>query len=99
MNWSRRFDDPIEMPDGSTIRTVGEAAEYAVTLPREVGNTEPWQDAAKVLHQAAEHGGPFVFIARISFYRAVYGDERPPIGNPEGKRGHKWGKRKLARDR
>lgn len=26
-------------------------------LPRKVGNTEPWQLAAKVLHQAAEHGG------------------------------------------
>jgi hypothetical protein len=35
------------MPDGSTIRTVGEAAEYATSLPRKIGNTEPWQRAAK----------------------------------------------------
>jgi LuxR family quorum sensing-dependent transcriptional regulator len=27
MNWSRRFQDPITMPDGSTIRTIGEAAD------------------------------------------------------------------------
>lgn len=53
------------MPDGSTIRTVGEAAEYATSLPRKIGNTKPWQRAAKVLHEAAEHGGPFVFMARI----------------------------------
>jgi hypothetical protein len=26
MNWSHRFQDPITMPDGSTIRTIGEAA-------------------------------------------------------------------------
>lgn len=87
------------MPDGSTIRTIGEAAEYATSLPRKIGNTEPWQLAAKVLHEAAEHGGPFVFMARIVFYKAVHGETSPPIGNPEGKKGHKWGKRKLARDR
>jgi hypothetical protein len=52
------------MPDGSTIRTIGEAAEYATSLPRKIGNTEPWQRAARVLHEAAEHGGPFVFMAR-----------------------------------
>jgi hypothetical protein len=45
------------MPDGRIIRTIGEAAEYATSLPRKIGNTEPWQRAAKVLHEAAEHGG------------------------------------------
>jgi hypothetical protein len=99
MNWFRRFEDPIKMPDGSTILTIGEAAEYATSLPRKIGNTEPWQRAARVLHEAAEHGGPFVFMARINFYRAVYGDKPPPIGNPEGKKSRHWGKRKLARDR
>src|SRR5687768_18354419 len=29
------------VPDGSTIRTIGEAAEYATSLPLRVGNTEP----------------------------------------------------------
>ncbi|MBN9147258.1 hypothetical protein [Nitrobacter sp.] len=87
------------MPDGSTIRTIGEAAEYATSLPRKTGNTEPWQHAAQELQLAAEHGGPFVFMARIGFYKAVYGSTPPPIGNPEGKKGHRWGKRKLARDR
>ena len=87
------------MPDGRIIRTIGEAAEYATGLPPKVGNTEPWQRAAKVLNEAAEHGGPFVFMARINFYRAVYGDSPPPIGNPEGKKSRNWGKRKLAKDR
>jgi hypothetical protein len=31
--------------------------------------------------------GRSVFMARISFYRAVYGDKPPPIGNPSGKKG------------
>jgi hypothetical protein len=71
----------------------------ARAVGRKVGNIEPWQRAAKVLHEAAEHGGPFVFMARINFYRAVDGDTSPPIGNPEGNKGHKSEKRKLARDR
>jgi hypothetical protein len=50
-----------------------------------------------VLNEAAEHGGPFVFMARIVFSKAVHGETPPPIGNPEGKKGHQWGKRKLAR--
>ena len=66
------------MPDGSIIRTIGEAAEYAIRRPKKVGNTEPWQRAARVLHEAAEHGGPFVFMARIVFCKAVHGDTPPP---------------------
>jgi hypothetical protein len=46
VNWSRRFDDPIPMPDGRIISTIGEAAEYATSLPANTGNTEPWQRAA-----------------------------------------------------
>jgi hypothetical protein len=87
------------MPDGRIIRTIGDAAEYAIRRPKKVRNTEPWQRAAKVLHEAAEHGGPFVFMARIVFCRAVFGQTPPPISNPEGKKAHNWGNRKLARDR
>jgi hypothetical protein len=85
MNWSRRFEDPIELPDGRIINTIGEAAEYALELPSKIGSTPPWQRAADALHKAAEHGGPFVFMARISFYGALHGKSPPPIGNPEGK--------------
>jgi hypothetical protein len=48
-DWSRRFDDPITMPDGRIIRTIGDAAEYATSLPKKVGNTEPWQLAARFI--------------------------------------------------
>ena len=77
-----------------------QAADYALSLPEDVANTPPWQRAADQLHTAAEHGRPFVFIARISFAKAVYGEEDPPIGNPKGKKGHRWRNgRKLTRDR
>jgi hypothetical protein len=55
------------MPDGRIVRTIGEAAEYATSLPAKVGKTAPWQLAARVLHEAAEHGGRFVLMARIVF--------------------------------
>jgi hypothetical protein len=86
VDWSRRLDDPIPMPDGSTIRTVGEAAEYATKkLPRKIGNTPPWQRAAGDLAMASEHPA-YVFLARISFYVAVHGETQPLIGNPKGKK-------------
>jgi hypothetical protein len=53
MNWSRSFDNPIPMPDGSTIRTIGEAARYATKLEKKIAQTEPWQDAVNNLMMAA----------------------------------------------
>lgn len=73
MKWSRRFNDPIELPDGRTIKTLKEAAAYGLKLPKDMAASEPWQTAADVLHKAAGHGGPFLFIARISFAKAVFG--------------------------
>jgi hypothetical protein len=67
------------MPDGSTIRTIGEPAEYARKLPKRVSDAVLWQHAAGDLLMASEHAA-FVFVARISFYRAVYGDTPPTIG-------------------
>lgn len=73
VNWSRRFDNSVPVPDGSTIRTLGEAAEYAIRRPKKARNTEPWQRAAKGLQLAAQYGGPFIFRAQIYFCRAVHG--------------------------
>ncbi len=97
MNWTRRFDDPVPMPDGSTIRTIGEAAKYATSLPRTTGNTEPWQRAARVLARCRRSTEARSSLWRIVFYKAVHGETRPPIGNPEGKKGYYWGKRKRGK--
>ena len=35
MSWSRRFDYLIELPDGRELRTLKDAAEYVLALPRE----------------------------------------------------------------
>lgn len=36
-------------------------------------------------------------MARSNFYRAVFGEKPPPNWYPEGKKGHRSGKQKLAR--
>jgi hypothetical protein len=79
VNWSRRFGNPVPMPDGSTIRTIGEAAEYAIRRPKKARNTEPWQRAAKGLQLAAEHGGPFVFMARRLLQGRAWRNPARPI--------------------
>jgi hypothetical protein len=33
-DWSRRFDDVIELPDSMLIKTVSQAAEYVTSLFR-----------------------------------------------------------------
>jgi hypothetical protein len=55
--WSRAFDDPIVLPDGSTLRTLRDAGEYVAQLPKATQSPPEWQTAAALLLQAAERGG------------------------------------------
>jgi hypothetical protein len=34
--WSRTFDDPIPVPDGSELRTLRDAGHYVAALPKAV---------------------------------------------------------------
>jgi hypothetical protein len=99
VNWSRRFDDPIKTPDGKTLRTLKDAAEYVLALPKAVQAEPQWQHAAHELKNAAELDPAWRWFARSAMMHALLGPDMPPIGNPEEKKGRKWGKRKLARDR
>jgi hypothetical protein len=54
MNWSRRFDDPIPLPDGRKLRTLKDAAEYVLALPPELQAEPAWQQAAQDLKNAAD---------------------------------------------
>jgi hypothetical protein len=73
-NWSAELEvHPIVTPDGKTLRTLEEAGAYVLEMPE----TPATKAAAGELMKAAEHGGPFLMIARIAVYKAIYGDERP----------------------
>jgi hypothetical protein len=94
--WQRKFDDPIEAPDGTRLNTLHEAVAYlAKSVPKSEQNMPAVTTAAEVLTYAAERGWP-TMLARIGVMKALHRREVRQF-NPDA-RGHHWGKRKLKRD-
>jgi hypothetical protein len=48
MRWSRSFDDPITTPDGKTLRTLKDAAEYVLALPEKTQAEPAWHMPPKL---------------------------------------------------
>jgi hypothetical protein len=65
---SRRFVDPVELPDGGELRTLLDAARYVDALPRSMHEREEWQAVMEVLLSAVEGREPvrLVHIALTS---------------------------------
>jgi len=83
--WSRRFLDPITLPDGRKLVTLRDAAEYITALPKAEHDTPEWQAAMQALLMVAEHGGP-TMLARIGVMQALsHGKPKPEI-TPRRKR-------------
>lgn len=100
MSWSRRFEEPIKTPNGKTLRTLKDAAQYVLALPPEVQSEPTWQHAADALRNAAEKKIAWMWFARPAMMRALHGPDEPPIRQSRGKKGYSWrNARKLARDR
>ena len=68
--WQRKFDDPIETPDGRALVTLRDAATYVTGLPKREASLLEWQAAIETLMRAAERGWP-VMMARISVLLAL----------------------------
>jgi hypothetical protein len=95
-DWSRRFEDPITLPDGRTLSTLRETGDYITSLPKAVHEAAEWQAAMEALILVATLGGPTLF-ARIGVMRALNRGYVREF-NSSRKDTH-WGRRKLARDR
>jgi hypothetical protein len=93
-DWSRQFDEPIELPDGQMLATLRNAGDYITKLPKAVHSAPEWQSAMEALILVATLGGPTMF-ARIGMMRAL-NRHRERVFNPDRK-DHYWGKRKLKR--
>lgn len=76
MAWSKRFDDPIPLPDGGSIETLRDAAAYIEQLPPSERQHPAVQVAIHVLLQAADYNGPMIF-ARMGVAKMV-GRYAPP---------------------
>jgi hypothetical protein len=96
VSWSWRFDEPIVLEDGTTLRTLRDAVQYlAKTVPKTERNHPKVETAADHLTRSAEQNYPMYF-ARAATLRAINRNVERVI-NPDRK-DHHWGKRKLKRD-
>ena len=70
MAWSKRFVDPIILPDGRKLLTLRDAAEYITALPKADHDAADWQIAMETLLLVAERDGPEM-LARIAVMKAL----------------------------
>jgi hypothetical protein len=57
-DWSRRFLDPIELPDGRSLATLRDAGNFITKLPKAEHEAPEWQAAMEALILFATLGGP-----------------------------------------
>jgi hypothetical protein len=69
LSWSRKFDEPIVLPDRKLI-TLREAADYITGLPKKEAALPEWQAAIEALMLVVEQRGPTMF-ARIAVIKAL----------------------------
>jgi len=74
-NWDADFAGlpPIDLPDGRKLETLAECAAYILELPKKEQQEAGWQRASALLLRAAEEGGGWPFLARVSFANALHG--------------------------
>jgi hypothetical protein len=74
VSWSKRFPEPIELPDGRRIETLSDARAHILELPETEQSTTKWQTAVGVLLKAADPpgNGPWIDFARICMMQALY---------------------------
>jgi hypothetical protein len=97
-DWSRRFDDTIETPEGGKIKTLDDARRYLITfaVPRQPEKRDTLTMALRTVLGAA-NGTDLMMHARIAVGRWVHRDAPPRQFDPTLKL-PKFGKRKLKRD-
>jgi hypothetical protein len=71
VSWSKRFAEPIVLPDGTKLVTLGDAiAGLAKIIPEAERDMPEVQTASRLLTNAAERGDPVDF-ARVAVLQAI----------------------------
>jgi hypothetical protein len=96
--WSRKFDEPIPLPNGRKLVTLKDAGEYITRLPKAEHSATEWQTAMQALMFVATAGHGPTMLARIGIMKALSRHTPRTFNETPSKKTH-WGKRKLARDR
>ena len=79
MSWDAAFDEPVELPNGKTARTLRNAGEYIAKLPKAEHEQKAWQTAMHCLIEAAEGRG-FIRFARMGMLQAIHREEEDHFG-------------------
>jgi hypothetical protein len=69
-DWHRKFEDPIPLPDGRTLLTLRDAADYITALPKKESALPEWQAAIEALMLVVEQRGP-TMLTRIGVMQAL----------------------------
>jgi hypothetical protein len=77
--WSRKFEQPIPLPDGRNLASLRDAADYIIDLPPETVRLPDWQLAMEALSQVTERSP--TILARRAFLKAL----NSAVQNAEGK--------------
>jgi hypothetical protein len=94
--WQRRFDEPIETPDGRPLNTLRKAVAYLAKNVKKLERDMADGTRLKLLTYAAERGAAWMFSARMAVSKALHRHEIVQF-NPDAKE-HHWGKGELKRD-
>lgn len=91
-DWSRRFFDPIDLPNGRQLETLRHAANYITALSAAEHDLPHWRTAIEALILSAEHGvsGADPMFARIAMLRALQAGKPEPAPTPRMKPAKKF---------
>lgn len=80
MPWSSSFLKPVVLADGREIKTLREAGELMVALPKLHQSNGHWQEAARVMMIAVETPSPATLeAAGVQFSRALHEEGLMPF--------------------
>jgi hypothetical protein len=97
VSWRRRFDEPIELPNGWKLVTLKDAIAWlAKEIPESEHGMKEVQVAAPCITEAAENGRPIIF-ARMGMMQAINRHRRQEFDT--SRKAHHWGRRNLKRDK
>jgi hypothetical protein len=94
--WKARFDNPIPLPDGGSIKTLSDARAHMLKLSEREQLEQRWQDAAKYVLRAVEER-PWIFFARSAVYAAVHKVDKATPPAPDVRQPETWRERRRAR--
>jgi hypothetical protein len=77
VSWTQFFRDPIELPDGRTLRSLRDAGEFIQSLPKTMHERPEWKEAVKALLLFVDHDGDTLLV-REAIIKALR------VGTPTG---------------